>query len=517
MNNHIKISRALISVSDKNELVPFAQKLTDWGIEILSTGGSGKHLREAGVPIVEVAHYTGMLEMMGGRVKTLHPKIHAALLCRRGVDDDEIAQHDILPIDLLVVNLYPFLSVIRQTHQFNEAIEQIDIGGVAMLRAAAKNHQAVAVVTEMSDYTLVLDEMQQLQGALSGDTRRQLASKAFAHAAQTDHAISSYLAQTSDHDTSLPHKIQIAACKVRDLPYGENPHQKAALYTTSGDDSCAIRQHQGKPMSYNNYIDANCALTLVTAFDQPTCVIVKHANPCAVASAPLLHTAYQQAYQADPISSFGGIIAFNRPIDVETAQALQKHFIEVLIAPAVDEQTSALLRAKPNRRVLIYDTTLLNPVPAIEYRTMRGGILAQSAQPIEAASDQWEAVTDRSPTPDEWRDLIFGWRVVQMVKSNAIVYAKNETTLGIGAGQMSRIFSAKIAATKAQEGQTQLTKSVLASDAFFPYPDTVDFAASLQITAIIQPGGSKKDNDSIAAANKHGMAMVFTSTRHFRH
>jgi len=517
-----KIKRALVSVSDKTGVVEFCEGLHRLGIEILSTGGTAKLLLENGVPVVEVSAYTGFPEIMGGRVKTLHPKIHGGILGRRGTDDAVMAEHGIEPIDLVVVNLYPFSQVIRRPGcDFATAVENIDIGGPAMIRAAAKNHASVGVVVDSGDYGHVLEALRLNQGVLPDALRLELAVKAFQHTSAYDSAIAAYLDKVVNPDAGLVDTLNLSAHKVRELRYGENPHQKAAVYEEIEPPSGTLghaRQLQGKPLSYNNLADADAALACVQSFvSAPACVIVKHANPCGVAQAATLLEAYDKAHATDPTSAFGGIIAFNQALDEETAaEIVGRQFVEVIVAPSVTESALAALAAKPNVRVLACGMWE-RPHPEIELRRISGALLAQEKDIAMVGLDDLKVVTRRKPSEDELNDLLFAWKVVKYVKSNAIVYARGGRTLGIGAGQMSRVWSARIAIMKAKDAGLAVAGSVMASDAFFPFRDSVDSAAEEGVTAIIQPGGSIRDEEVISAADEAGIAMVFTGMRHFRH
>jgi phosphoribosylaminoimidazolecarboxamide formyltransferase/IMP cyclohydrolase len=518
------IRRALISVSDKTGIVDFARALTDMGVELLSTGGTYRTLKEAGIPVTEVSDYTGFPEMMDGRVKTLHPKIHGGLLGRRGVDDAVMAEHDIQPIDMVVVNLYPFeATVARPDCTLEEAVENIDIGGPTMLRSAAKNHKDVAVVTDPADYERVLEEMRANDGDLSFDTRFDLAIKTFEQTARYDGAIANYFGRLFNEDPEqdpFPRTFNSQFVKKQSLRYGENPHQKAAFYVEREQKEASIssaEQLQGKELSYNNIADTDAALELVKSFDEPACVIVKHANPCGVATDETITKAYDRAFKTDPTSAFGGIIAFNRPLDAETAKAIiDRQFVEVIIAPEVTPEALAVTAAKPNVRVLACGE-LNEPQPAWDFKRVTGGLLVQDRDLGMVSPDQLKVVSKRVPTEAEMRDLLFAWKVAKFVKSNAIVYAKDTMTIGIGAGQMSRVYSARIAGIKAADEGLEVRGSVMASDAFFPFRDGIDAAAEAGITAVIHPGGSIRDDEVIAAADEHGMAMVLTGMRHFRH
>ena len=518
----IKIRRALVSVSDKTNLLPFVQQLMGFGIEILSTGGTATMLQEAGVSVIEVAAYTDFPEIMNGRVKTLHPKIHGGLLGRRGPDDEVMAAHGIPPIDLLVVNLYPFAQTIAKPGcTLADAIENIDVGGPAMLRGAAKNHAHVAVVVDPLDYAALGEELATNQGALSSTTRIRLATKAFALTSHYDGAITSYLAAQAEASL-FPSVLTFNLRKLQDLRYGENPHQAAAFYADAvppaGSVACAQQLH-GKALSYNNIADTDAALVCVGAFEGPACCIVKHANPCGVAEAADTTAAYELAYATDPTSAFGGIIAFNRPLDAPTAEKIvARQFVEVIVAPSVTGDARTICARKKDLRLLIVGLPAPES-PSFDYKRVTGGLLVQNRDAIacQITAGDLKVVSKRAPTEAELRDLLFAWRVVKCVKSNAIVYAKNRQTIGIGAGQMSRVYSARLAGIKAADEGLEVRGSVMASDAFFPFRDGIDSAAAVGITAVIQPGGSVRDPEVIAAADEAGMAMVFTEMRHFRH
>ncbi|HET7307726.1 MAG TPA: bifunctional phosphoribosylaminoimidazolecarboxamide formyltransferase/IMP cyclohydrolase [Gammaproteobacteria bacterium] len=518
------IRRALISVSDKTGIADFARELVDRGVEILSTGGTAKLLRDAGIEVVEVADYTGFPEIMAGRVKTLHPKIHGGLLGRRGTDDTVMAEHDIPPIDLLVVNLYPFAATVAKPDcEFEDAIENIDIGGPAMLRAAAKNFAAVAVVVDAADYARVLDAMKENDGAVDDVLRFELAAKTFAHTAGYDAAVSNWLGahKPGEAPTLFGDSYTAQFRKVADMRYGENPHQQAAFYRDAAATDLGIpdaRLLQGKPLSFNNVADADAALACVRSFNETACVIVKHGNPCGVAQASLPRTAYERAFATDPTSAFGGIIAFNRPVDEATAAAIVEcQFFEVLIAPAVDEPALAVLAKRKNVRVLVTGDRETAPPVQFDYRRVAGGLLVQENDRGMIGADDLKVVTRRRPSDSEINDLLFAWKVVKFVKSNAIVYCRDRQTLGIGAGQMSRVDSAAIAAQKAAAARLDIRGAVMASDAFFPFRDNIDVAAEAGIRAVIQPGGSMRDEEVITAANENDIAMVLTGMRHFRH
>jgi len=518
------IQRALISVSDKSGIVEFAKRLhQEFRVEILSTGGTARLLSDNGVPVVEVSQYTGFPEMMDGRVKTLHPKIHGGLLGRRGTDDQVMAEHGIGRIDLVVVNLYPFQQTVANPDcDLATAIENIDIGGPTMLRAAAKNHRDVAVVVNATDYPRVLDEMQNNQGALGDATRFDLAVKVFEHTANYDGAIANYLGAIDAEGKRglLPRTFNSQFQKAQAMRYGENPHQSAAFYVEPNlQEACiaSARQIQGKELSYNNIADTDAALECVKQFSADiACVIVKHANPCGVAIGKTLLEAYDRAYQTDPESAFGGIIAFNQELDAETARAIvERQFVEVIIAPSVSEAAIKAVSEKKNVRLLHCGSWSDDHAARYDFKRVNGGLLVQGAD-LELYQEL-KIVSERQPSEREMQDLLFSWKVAKFVKSNAIVYARDDMTIGVGAGQMSRVNSARIAAIKAEHAGLEVKGAVMASDAFFPFRDGIDQAAEAGITAVIQPGGSMRDEEVIAAANEHGMAMVFTGMRHFRH
>jgi phosphoribosylaminoimidazolecarboxamide formyltransferase / IMP cyclohydrolase len=520
----ISIRRALLSVSDKTGLVEFARFLQTQGVELLSTGGTYKLLRDAGIEAVEIASYTGFPEMMDGRVKTLHPKVHGGILGRRSIDDAVMLAHDIAPIDMVVVNLYPFQQTIaRPDSTLNDAIENIDIGGPAMLRSAAKNHAHVAVVVDPSDYDMLIAEMRDSSGGLSSQSLFQLAVKTFEHTARYDGAIAAYLGSIDNNGQRQPYPRTWNAqfIKKQVLRYGENPHQTAAFYVESGTLEAGIgtaTQLQGKALSYNNIADTDAALECVKSFSEPACVIVKHANPCGVATGANLLEAYEKAYQTDPTSAFGGIIAFNRELDANTASTIvERQFSEVIIAPAIAIDAAEAVASKPNVRLLACGQWPLVPAPAMDMKRVHGGLLIQNRDLGMVQEDQLKVVTKRQPSPAEVADLLFAWRVAKFVKSNAIVYARDGQTIGIGAGQMSRVYSARIANIKAIDEHLPISGAVMASDAFFPFSDGIEAAAQVGISAVIQPGGSMNDAQVIAAADAHGIAMVFTGMRHFRH
>jgi phosphoribosylaminoimidazolecarboxamide formyltransferase/IMP cyclohydrolase len=506
------IRRALISVSDKNGIVNFARELARFNVEIISTGGTAKALRDAGLKVHDISEITGVPEMMDGRVKTLHPRVHGGLLAIRDNPEHVAAlqQHGIEPIDMVVVNLYPFAETIKRDGVTREeAIEQIDIGGPAMIRSAAKNSQDVAVVVSPDQYPGVTDELKIHSGALSLNTRRQLAQAAFEQTAQYDAMVSSYLAGSSG---PLPERLTWTMKKVSDLRYGENPHQKAALYQTSGAGIANAEILSGKEMSFNNYVDAEAAWQLVCDFEQTACAIIKHTNPSGAALGDTPAEAYQKALATDTVSAFGGIVAFNRTVDAAAAQEVSKIFTEVVIAPDYDPEALELLRARKNLRVIRMNS--MEQSRKVEVKEIGGGMLVQTADDHKLGRDELKVVTERQPSEEEIRALLFAWTVCKHTKSNAIVYAREGQTVGVGAGQMSRVDSVKIGAMRAQ---LPVAGSVLASDAFFPFRDGIDQAAQHRITAVIQPGGSVRDDEVIGAANEHGLAMVFTGIRHFKH
>ena len=508
------LRRALISVSDKTGIVDLARGLAAAGFSLLSTGGTASLLAREGIAATEVASYTGFPEMLEGRVKTLHPRIHAGLLARRD-QEAELKRAGIDRIELVVVNLYPFESTVAKAGcTLEDAIENIDIGGPTLLRAAAKNHGAVAAVVDPADYARVLDEIR-TQGEVSADTRFALAKKVFAHTAAYDGAVANYLA-SRDHD--YPDKLNLQFTKLQDLRYGENPHQSAAFYRDARPvpgSLAGYRQLQGKELSYNNIADADAAWECVKQFDQAACVIVKHANPCGVAVATSAHDAYSKAFKTDPVSAFGGILAFNRPLDRAAAEAIGQQFAEVIIAPQVEPQAIDFFATKANLRVL--EVPLAPEAQAHDYKRVGGGLLVQSSDSRPIARTDLRVVTKRAPDATQTADLLFAWRVAKFVKSNAIVFCSDGMTLGVGAGQMSRVDSVRIAAMKAGVAKLSLTGSVVASDAFFPFRDGVEVLADAGAAAVIQPGGSVRDDEVIAAADQRGLAMVFTGVRHFRH
>ncbi|HIC93549.1 MAG TPA: bifunctional phosphoribosylaminoimidazolecarboxamide formyltransferase/IMP cyclohydrolase [Anaerolineae bacterium] len=510
--------RALLSVSDKQDIVEFARGLEELGFEIVSTGGTARVLREAGVAVRSVEEVTGFPEILSGRVKTLHPAIHGAILAHR--DESHLAEleaHGIAPIELVVVNLYPFVETIaRPETTFDEAIEQIDIGGVALLRAAAKNFAHVAVVTDPADYPTVLDELRS-QGEVSLETRRRLALKAFRCTASYDMAIGRYLSSLFEGEEPFPSRLQLDLVKLEELRYGENPHQRAAFYTSAGDAEGPLGGTllQGKALSYNNLLDLDAAWRLVENFDAPTVAVIKHGNPCGVASDTNLADAFRAALASDPISAFGSVIAANRPFDRAVASALGDLFVEAIAAPAFTVEAQEVLAERPNCRLLeMSGAGEQGSMGAWEIRSVRGGLLVQERDTVVEDEADWKVVTERRPTQEELKALRFAWRVVKHVKSNAIVLARGTATVGIGAGQMSRVDAVRLAVVKAGE---RARGAVLASDAFFPFPDGVEEAARAGVTAVVHPGGSRRDAEVIEAANAYGLAMLFTGVRHFRH
>ncbi|MDR0218186.1 MAG: bifunctional phosphoribosylaminoimidazolecarboxamide formyltransferase/IMP cyclohydrolase [Enterobacteriaceae bacterium] len=528
------IRRALLSVSDKVGIVEFAKALSNRGVELLSTGGTANLLANAGLNVTEVSDYTGFPEMMDGRVKTLHPKVHGGILGRRGQDDEVMNQHQIAPIDMVVVNLYPFAQTVAKPDcSLEDAVENIDIGGPTMVRSAAKNHKDVAIVVNAQDYNKVIEEMDKHQNSLTQPTRFDLAIKAFEHTAAYDSMIANYFGklvpayhgETSQPSGKFPRTLNLNFIKKQDMRYGENSHQDAAFYIeesyigkkTQEASIATTTQLQGKALSYNNIADTDAALECVKTFSEPACVIVKHANPCGVAVGTDIHTAYERAFKTDPTSAFGGIIAFNRELDADTAKAIiERQFVEVIIAPAINETALPILATKPNVRVLA-SGAWHTPVTAFDFKRVNGGLLVQDRDLGTVTESELRIVSKRQPTSQEMQDALFCWKVAKFVKSNAIVYAKANMTIGIGAGQMSRVYSAKIAGIKAADEGLEVQGCAMASDAFFPFRDGIDAAASAGVTCVIQPGGSIRDDEVIAAADEHGIAMIFTGMRHFRH
>ncbi|WP_018692455.1 bifunctional phosphoribosylaminoimidazolecarboxamide formyltransferase/IMP cyclohydrolase [Algicola sagamiensis] len=523
------IRRALLSVSDKTGIVEFARALHDLNIELLSTGGTAKLLKEAELPVKDVSEHTGHPEIMSGRVKTLHPKVHGGILARRGTDEATLEAHDIAPIDLVVVNLYPFAETVAKPGcTLEDAIENIDIGGPTMLRAAAKNNKDVTVVVKSQDYTRVLEQMHQHSGSTTQALRLDLAVAAFEHTAKYDGMIANYFGiMVPDYNeteaekvSEFPRTFHSQLIKKQDLRYGENSHQKAAFYVEENLQEASVssaKQLQGKALSFNNIADTDAALECVKSFDGPACVIVKHANPCGVALGDNILHAYERAFKTDPTSAFGGIIAFNRPLDKETAQAIiSRQFVEVIIAPSIDEDAIQVIAEKKNVRLLACGQWE-EATKQFDFKRVNGGLLIQDNDMGRVTLDDLKIVSERQPSAEELQDLLFTWNVAKFVKSNAIVYGKDGMTIGVGAGQMSRVYSAKIAGIKAADENLEVKGSVMASDAFFPFRDGIDAAAEAGIKAIIQPGGSIRDEEIIAAANEHGIAMVFTGMRHFRH
>ena len=536
------IKRALLSVSDKTGIVEFARSLSEKGVDLLSTGGTAKLLADNGIAVTEVSDYTGHPEIMDGRVKTLHPKVHGGILARRGMDEAVMLDNNISAIDMVVVNLYPFANAVSDENcTLENAIENIDIGGPTMVRAAAKNHKDVTIVVNAIDYDRVITEMNSNNDSLRYQTRFDLAIAAFEHTASYDGMIANYFGKmlpaygeseatasvdslTADslpkEKAKFPRTFNSQFIKTQDLRYGENAHQEAAFYKEAAPEEASIStstQLQGKALSYNNIADTDAALECVKEFIEPACVIVKHANPCGVSIGDNILEAYEGAYKTDPTSAFGGIIAFNRELDADTAEAIvSRQFVEVIIAPKVSDAAAQIVAAKPNLRLLEcgqWDTK----TSGFDYKRVNGGLLVQDRDQGSVNSDDLKVVTKRQPTKEEMRDLQFCWKVAKYVKSNAIVYVKNSMTIGVGAGQMSRVYSAKVAGIKAADENLEVKGSVMASDAFFPFRDGLDAAAAAGITAVIQPGGSMRDDEVIAAADEHNIAMVFTGMRHFRH
>ena len=527
------IKRALLSVSDKTGIVEFARTLAEKGVELLSTGGTAKLLAADGIPVTEVSDYTGHPEIMDGRVKTLHPKVHGGILARRGLDEAVMDENNISAIDMVVVNLYPFANTVSYENcTMENAVENIDIGGPTMVRAAAKNHKDVTIIVNTSDYDRVIAEMNANENSLTYRTRFDLAIAAYEHTASYDGMIANYFGKmlpaygdeeatpSFDDKAKFPRTFNSQFIKKQDLRYGENSHQDAAFYVEAQPEEASVStatQMQGKALSYNNIADTDAALECVKEFDEPACVIVKHANPCGVAIGDDILAAYEGAYKTDPTSAFGGIIAFNRELDAQTAEAIvSRQFVEVIIAPTVSEAAAKVVAAKPNLRLLAcgkWDTK----TTGFDFKRVNGGLLVQDTDQGRVTSEDLKVVTKRQPSEDEMRDLQFCWKVAKFVKSNAIVYVKNSSTIGVGAGQMSRVYSAKVAGIKAADENLEVKGSVMASDAFFPFRDGLDAAAEAGITAVIQPGGSMRDDEVIAAADEHNIAMVFTSMRHFRH
>ena len=530
MENSRPIKRALISVSDKAGIVEFARELAEKGVEILSTGGTCKLLADNGINVTEVSDYTGFPEMMAGRVKTLHPKIHGGILARRGIDEEIMAVNEIQAIDMVVVNLYPFAATVANPDcKLEDAIENIDIGGPTMVRSAAKNHKDVTIVVNASDYSRILTEMNENKGSLTYQTRFDLAIAAFEHTAQYDGMIANYFGtkvpsygenKEGDEASQFPRTFNMQFQKKQDMRYGENSHQAAAFYVENEVQEASVAtatQLQGKALSYNNIADTDAALECVKEFSEPACVIVKHANPCGVAVAGNILDAYEGAYKTDPTSAFGGIIAFNRELDADTAEAIvSRQFVEVIIAPSVSAEAAQIVAAKKNLRLLECGEWS-NKTTEFDIKRVNGGLLVQDRDQGMVGLEDLKVVSKRQPTEAEFADLLFSWKVAKFVKSNAIVYVKNSATVGVGAGQMSRVYSAKIAGIKAADENLVVEGSVMSSDAFFPFRDGIDAAAEAGISCVIQPGGSMRDDEVIAAADEHGMAMVFTGMRHFRH
>ncbi|SFH64706.1 bifunctional phosphoribosylaminoimidazolecarboxamide formyltransferase/IMP cyclohydrolase [Modicisalibacter xianhensis] len=520
----LPVRRALISVSDKTGIVDFARELAHRGVALLSTGGTYRLLKDNGIAVTEVSEHTGFPEIMDGRVKTLHPKIHGGILGRRGQDDAVMTEHGIDPIDMVVVNLYPFAATVARTDcTLEDAIENIDIGGPTMVRACAKNHAHTTIVVDSGDYSRVIDAMDSAAGAVSDALRFDLAVKAFEHTAGYDAAIADYLGQRVEGgEPGFPRTYNVQFRKKQSMRYGENPHQQAAFYVEADATEASVAtaiQRQGKELSYNNVADTDAAFECVKAFTDTACVIVKHANPCGVAVADTPLDAYDKAFATDPTSAFGGIIAFNRPLDADIARAIiDRQFVEVIIAPGVSDEAAAIVAEKKNVRLLDAGSQWPGEREhAHDFKRVTGGLLVQDRDLGMVGRDELQVVTERAPSEQEMRDLAFAWKVAKYVKSNAIVYAKHGQTIGVGAGQMSRVYSARIAGIKAADEGLEVPGSVMASDAFFPFRDGIDAAAAAGITAVIQPGGSMRDQEVIDAANEAGISMVFTGMRHFKH
>lgn len=519
-----KISRVLISVSDKTGVINFAQSLDAKGIEILSTGGTYRLIKENGINVREVSDYTGFPEMMDGRVKTLHPKIHGGILGRRGTDDKVMNDHNILNIDMVVVNLYPFETAVADPNcDLSNAIENIDIGGPTMVRSAAKNYNDVTVIVNNSDYGVVLEELDKKDGCTTYETRYSMMVKAFEHTAAYDGMIANHFgSRNSDNKKSLfPNTYNIQLIKAQEMRYGENPHQNAAFYKEKNANQSSVAnaiQLQGKELSYNNIADTDAALECVRQFNKPACVIVKHANPCGAAIANDANAAYDLAFSTDPESAFGGIIALNRELDEKTAMNIcSRQFVEVIIAPNITDQAKHIIASKKNVRLLVCGEIDRGKSQGFDFKRVNSGLLIQDKDNMMITRDDLKIVTKKIPTDEEFEEMIFAWKIAKMVKSNAIVYTKNNRTIGVGAGQMSRINSARIAGIKADHAGLKVEGSIMASDAFFPFRDGIDNAGKIGISCVIQPGGSMRDEEVIAAANEHNIAMVFTGIRHFRH
>ncbi len=528
MQQRRRVRRALLSVSDKAGIIEFASSLVHRSVELLSTGGTARLLAEAGLPVVEVSEYTGFPEMMDGRVKTLHPKVHGGILGRRGQDEEIMAAHQIAPIDMVVVNLYPFSQTIKNADcTLAEAIENIDIGGPAMVRSAAKNHNDVAVVVRSTDYNGIIAEMDNNENSLTLETRFELAMKAFTHTATYDRMIADYFTsllpahhQIQEETSVFPNALHLNFVKKQDLRYGENSHQKAAFYVEEPIVQASLagaQQLQGKALSYNNIADTDAALECVKEFDKPACVIVKHANPCGVATGETILAAYERAWKTDPTSAFGGIIAFNRELDDTTVQSIiSRQFVEVIIAPSLSTDARKAISTKQNVRVLTFGQGQ-QPSSGLDFKRINGGLLVQERDLSMVDISQLRIVSKRQPDERELQDALFSWKVAKFVKSNAIVYVQENMTIGIGAGQMSRVYSAKIAGIKAEDEGLKVKGAVMASDAFLPFRDGIDVAHAAGVSCVIQPGGSIRDDEVIAAADEHNMAMIFTNMRHFRH
>ncbi|HXK00553.1 MAG TPA: bifunctional phosphoribosylaminoimidazolecarboxamide formyltransferase/IMP cyclohydrolase [Buchnera sp. (in: enterobacteria)] len=528
MQDKNKIRNALLSVSNKINIVTLAKNLVIRNIKIFSTGGTSKILKKSGIEVIEISDYTQFPEIMNGRVKTLHPKIHAGILARKNIDNSIMKNQGIIKMDMVVVNFYPFSNAISNKKlNSDDIIEYIDIGGPTMVRSAAKNYKNVVVVVNISDYNFIISEIDKNNNEITLDTRFQLAVSAFNYVMKYDTIISNYFCdynkKIEKHDfqtKSLPKKIELNFIKKQDLRYGENQHQKSAFYieeNKSKNNTQEIRQIQGLSLSYNNVLDSNVAIECIQEFNKPTCVIVKHGNPCSVATSNNILSAYLEAYKKDPISSFGGVIAFNHPLDIKTIKTIiAQQFVEVILAPGIDKKILKITEKKPKIRILLFNINYIHS-NQLEYKSIQGGLLVQETDTNIESINDWKIVTKKQPSYQELKDASFAWKVVKYVKSNAIVYVKNLITVSIGAGQMSRMYSTKIANMKAEDLKLNIKGSVMASDAFFPFRDGIDFAALVGITCIIQPGGSIRDSEIIAAADQHNISMLFTKIRHFRH
>ncbi|CAL4042050.1 bifunctional phosphoribosylaminoimidazolecarboxamide formyltransferase/IMP cyclohydrolase [Buchnera aphidicola] len=528
MRKENKIKNALLSVSNKSDICTLARNLTMRNVNIFSTGGTSKILKQSGITVTEISNYTKFPEIMNGRVKTLHPKIYAGILARQNIDNNVMKHYGIIKMDMVVVNFYPFWNIVNNKKlTIENIIEYIDIGGPTMVRSSAKNYKHTAIIVNISDYQSIISEMDKNNNEITLKTKFKLAVSAFDYVTKYDTIISNYffnknkkIKKNNLHKTLLPKKLELSFIKKQDLRYGENQHQKSAFYVENKilkNSTEKIKQIQGLLLSYNNILDANIAIECVKEFNQPTCVIVKHGNPCSVATKNTILEAYVEAYNKDPISSFGGVIAFNYTLDPETVKTIiTQQFVEVIIAPDINENILKITEKKPKIRILIFDINDSNK-NQLEYRSVQGGLLVQESNSNIDNINNWNIVTTRKPNKQEFNDSVFAWKIVKYIKSNAIVYTKNMATVSIGAGQMSRIYSAKIANIKAKDLQLNIKGAVMASDAFFPFRDGIDIAASVGITCIIQPGGSIRDKEIIEAANQNNIAMFFTNVRYFKH